>query len=239
MERILNQYELRTLPVSLSGVILGVMLAVADYHVDLMSASVLVLSAILIHFYMASENRWFLLASVASAVLTVFLSYGTLFSLESLVLLLFSYFVIRLAKGAGNSGRAIDGIVTGIVRGPVALIGAYFVCSHSFGSWVLLFPALSIGLLCVAAHGLEDAYRRSFITMLVLSGISLMVAFSFMRMLDIMHFLYVLALPLFMAFIVRLYKAKGQAADCMKSSLALYILVFSILSGIGFIAYLF
>ena len=233
------KYDLRTLPVSLSGILLGVMLAVADYHVDLVSASALLMSAILIHLYMASESKWFLLASVVSAALTVFLSYGTLFSLESLILLLFSYFVLRLAKGAGNSGRVTDGVVTGIVKGPVALIGAYFVCSHSFGSWVLLFPAMSIGLLCVAAHGLEDGYKRPFITLLVLSGISLMVAFSFMRMFDIMHFLYVLAIPLFIVFIVRLYTVKGQAADCMMSSLALYILAFSILTGIGFIAYLF
>ena len=49
--------DLKSLPLSLSGVILGIMLAVADYNVNWMAASALVLSAVLIHMYMASESR--------------------------------------------------------------------------------------------------------------------------------------------------------------------------------------
>lgn len=231
--------DLKSLPLSLSGVILGIMLAVADYNVNWMAASALVLSAVLIYMYMASESRWFLLASVASSVLTVYLSYGKVFCLESLILLLFAYFVLRLSKGAGNSGRIVEGVVTGLVNGPVALLGAYFVCSHTFGSWVLLLPALSIGLLCVAAHGTEDGYGRIALSMLVISGLGLMVAFSFMRMLDPMHFLYFLTIPFFVLALIRLYKNKGQASDNMKSSLVLYIFALAVLTGIGFTAYLF
>jgi len=231
--------DLKSLPLSLSGVILGIMLAVADYNVNWMAASALVLSAVLIHMYMASESRWFLLASVASSVLTVYLSYGKVFCLESLILLLFAYFVLRLSKGAGNSGRIVDGVVTGLVNGPVALLGAYFVCSHTFGSWVLLLPAFSIGLLGVAAHGTEDGYGRISLSMLVISGLGLMVAFSFMRMLDLMHFLYVLTIPFFVYFLVKLCNEKGQASDNMKSSLVLYVFALAVLTGIGFTAYLF
>ena len=75
--------------------------------------------------------------------------------------------------------------------------------------------------------------------MLVISGLGLMVAFSFMRMLDPMHFLYVLTIPFFVLALIRLYKKKGQASDNMKSSLVLYIFALAVLTGIGFTAYLF
>lgn len=90
---------------SLSGIVLGVLLAVAEYRVDFWAALVLIVTAGLIHAYMQTLNKWWMGASVASAVLTVYLSYGTLFSLESLILLLFAYFIIRLARGMGGRGR--------------------------------------------------------------------------------------------------------------------------------------
>ena len=97
---------------SLSGIVLGVLLAVAEYRVDFWAALVLIVTAGLIHAYMQTLNKWWMAASVAGAVLTVWLSYGTLFSLESLILLLFAYFIIRLARGMGGRGRISDGVLT-------------------------------------------------------------------------------------------------------------------------------
>ena len=125
-------YDPSGLVLSLSGIVLGVLLAVAEYKVAWGVASVLILTAALMHIYMQTENKWWMVASVAGAVLTVYLSYATLFKLESLILLLFAYFIIRLAKGIGGRGRISDGVLTCFLKGPVALIGAYFVCTHSF-----------------------------------------------------------------------------------------------------------
>ena len=145
---------------SLSGIVLGVLLAVAEYRVDLWAALALILTTGLLHIYMRIQNRWWMAASVASAVLTVYLSYGTLFSLESLILLLFAYFIIRMARGMGGRGIISDGVLTCLLNGPVALVGAYFVCTHSFPYWFFLFPSLSIGFLSVAADGTADNYGK-------------------------------------------------------------------------------
>lgn len=239
MKAYFDNHDLKSLFLPMSGIVLGILLAVADYNVNWMTASALVLSTILIYLYMASESKWLLPFSVASVVLTVYLSYGKILCLESLILLLFTYFILRLSKGAENSGRVMDGIVTVMIYGPVALIGSYFVCSHSFGSWVMLFPALSLGLLCAAAHGIEDGYGRNMLSLLIVSGVALMVVFSFMRMLDIIHFMYTATIPLFVSSLVNLYKKKGQATDTWRSLLVLYIFAMAVLTGLGLIAYLF
>ena len=123
----IQEYDPSGLMLSLSGIVLGVLLAVAEYRVDYWAALALILTAGLIHAYMQSQNKWWMAASVAGAVLTVWLSYGTLFSLESLILLLFAYFIIRLARGMGGRDRISDGVLTCLLKGPVALVGAYFV----------------------------------------------------------------------------------------------------------------
>lgn len=160
-------YDPSGLVLSLSGIVLGVLLAVAEYKVAWGVASVLILTAALMHIYMQTENKWWMAASVAGAVLTVYLSYATLFKLESLILLLFAYFIIRLAKGIGGRGRVSDGVLNCFLKGPVALIGAYFVCTHSFPFWFFLFPSLSVGLLCVAADGVADNYGKVLTNLLI------------------------------------------------------------------------
>ena len=78
----IQTYDPSGLVLSLSGIVLGVLLAVAEYRVDFWAALVLILTSGLIHVYVQTMNKWWMAASVAGAVLTVYLSYGTLFSLE-------------------------------------------------------------------------------------------------------------------------------------------------------------
>lgn len=224
---------------SLSGIVLGILLAVADYQVSWAPAVSLVITAALIHLYMLKGSKGYLAASVAGAVLTVYLSYGKLFLLESLILLLFGYFIIRLAKGILGSGRFADGLLTCLLKGPIALFGAYFVCTHAFPFWFVLFPALSVGLLCAAAEGTADGYEKGVITVLVAAGISMMTAFSFLRVLSPSHFLYLLAVPAFVFLIARMYMKKEQALDTYRPILALCIFAVAVLTGVGFIGYLF
>ena len=234
----IRAYDPSGLMLSLSGIVLGVLLAVAEYRVDFPAALSLILTAGLIHIYMQTLNKWWMTASVAGAVLTVYLSYGTLFSLESLILLLFAYFVIRMARGMGGRGRISDGLLTCFLKGPVALVGAYFVCTHSFPYWFFLFPSLSIGFLSVAADGTADNYSKTLTNLLIYIGISLMVVYSSLRIFVPVHFLFLLTLPAFILITLRMYRKKEQAADTYRPALALSTFALALLTGIGFIGYL-
>ena len=52
---------------SLSGIVLGELFAVAEYHVSWGVALALVLTTVLIHIYMMNSNKWWMIASIASA----------------------------------------------------------------------------------------------------------------------------------------------------------------------------
>lgn len=224
---------------SLSGVVLGILLAVADYNVSWTAALSLICASAALHSYLSSRSRLSLILSVVLTVATAYFSFGALLKLESLVLMLFGYFIIRMVIGLRNGhGRLLDGILTCLITGPVAVMGAFFVCTHSFGNWVLLFPAFSIGLLSVAASGLDDGYGKWALSALTLLGMSLMTVFACMRMFDIWHYLFVLTFPLFFVFISRIWKQKGQASDRDGSLLVLSVSAMSVLTGLGFVAYL-
>lgn len=224
---------------SLSGIVLGVLLAVAEYRVDLWAALALILTTGLMHIYMQTMNKWWMAASVASAVLTVYLSYGTLFSLESLILLLFAYFIIRLARGMGGRGGISDAVLTCLLNGPVALVGAYFVCTHSFPYWFFLFPSLSVGFLCVAADGTAGNYSKVLTNLLIYIGIAFMVTYSALRIFVPVHFLFLITLPAFICITARMFMKKEQAADTYRPALALSTFALALLTGVGFIGYLF
>ena len=234
----IRAYDPSGLMLSLSGIVLGVLLAVAEYRVDFPDALSLILTAGLIHIYMQTLNKWWMTASVAGAVLTVYLSYGTLFSLESLILLLFAYFIIRMARGMGGRGRISDGLLICLLNGPVALVGAYFVCTHSFPYWFFLFPSLSIGFLSLAADGTADNYSKTLTNLLIYIGISLMAVYSSLRIFVPVHFLFLLTLPAFILITLRMYRKKEQAADTYRPALALSTFALALLTGIGFIGYL-
>ena len=234
----IRAYDPSGLMLSLSGIVLGVLLAVAEYRVDFPAALSLILTAGLIHIYMQTLNKWWMTASVASAVLTVYLSYGTLFSLESLILLLFAYFIIRMARGMGGRGRISDGLLICLLNGPVALVGAYFVCTHSFPYWFFLFPSLSIGFLSVAADGTADNYSKTLTNLLIYIGISLMAVYSSLRIFVPVHFLFLLTLPAFILITLRMYMKKEQESGSYRPALALSTFALALLTGIGFIGYL-
>lgn len=235
----IKTYDPSGLLLSLSGIILGVLLAVAEYRVDLWAASALILTTGLLHIHMQTQNKWWMATSVAAAVLTVYLSYGTLFSLESLILLLFTYFIIRLAKGMGGRGRVSDGVLTCILKGPVALVGAYFVCTHSFPFWFFLFPSLSVGILSVAADGTADNYGKTLTNLLIYIGIALMVIYSGLRIFVPVHFLFLITIPAFLYITVRMYVKKEQTLDAYRPAFALCTFILALLTGVGFIGYLF
>lgn len=235
----IKAYDPSGLLLSLSSIILGILLAVAEYRVSWGAALSLIFAAALIHIYMQMQNKWWLAAAVPATVLAVFLSYGSLLCLESLILLLFAYFVIRLAKGMGDRSRVSDGVLTCLLKGPVALVGAYFVCTHSFPYWFFLFPSLSIGFLCVAADGTADHYGKVLTNLFIYIGIALMVTYSALRIFVPVHFLFLITLPAFICITARMFMKKEQAADTYRPALALSTFALALLTGVGFIGYLF
>lgn len=224
---------------SMSAPVLGILLAVADYHVAWTTSSALIATVVMLHIYMSAGSRIALVASIAGALLTVWFSFGNVISLESLLLLLFAYFVIRLARGTGKSAGIVDGVITCFLNGPVALIGTYFVCAHSFGSWILVFPALSASLLCLAVSGLGKGYAKLFVSVLILTALVLLGIYSFMRVYDPAHFIYAVMIPVFLLLIVKMHLDKGQEHSFYRKAFSVCVIAVSLLAGIGFVAYLF
>ena len=185
---------------------------------------------------MASGSKVTLVPSVLFAVLSVYLSFGKILLLESLLMLLFTYFIMRLACGIVGSGRSriADGLVMCFLTGPVAVMGTYYICSHSFGTVMLLLPALSVGAMNISLFGMYDGYGKKTLAALVVSGYVLMTAYALMRMFDPWHYLYLLSLPLSALFLVRVWKGRGQNVLP-----ALSVMIFAVLSGLGFMAFLF
>lgn len=213
---------------SLSGVTLGIMLASADYHVNWLTAVFMLIAAASLHFCAVfskgeSQNtlwaRVFLGLTVLSGLAMLYFSFNTLLLMEPLILMVLGYTVIRIARHSTFESNAKGMVYTFLIFGLAAVCGAYYICSHSFASWPLLFPAASIGLLTLAAKADDD--RKIFRIAMIVAGWAAMIAYSCLRMYDPWHYLFVLSLPLFFL------KCPQMAT-----------FVFAILAGGGFIVYL-
>lgn len=221
----------KTLPLSLSGVLAGIMLAAADYHVDWLTALLMIVMTVFLHCFsltVKSEDEKeknlsnvFLILMIASGVGMIYSSFGTvLFMMETLLILVFGYMIIRAVRHTDFVSRGKGIAYVFVLFGLVSVYGSYYMCSHSFGSWPLLFPALSMGFMAVAAKADDD--KVLFRNLMLFAGWASMIVFSCLRMYDPWHFLFVLSLPLFF----------------MKRRLVAAIFAFAILSGSGFLMYL-
>lgn len=219
----------RTLPLSVSGVLLGVALAAADYHVDWKAALFILLATICLHLYSGFSKGdpekgkiWTpvsLALTVVCGLAMLHFSFGTIFLMEPLVLIAFGYMIIRAVKHTTFISRGKGILYIFMLFGLVAVYGSYFVTSHTFGTWLLIFPAVAVGLLSIAAKA--DSDKRIFRIALTAAGFACMTAYACLRMFDPWHFLYLLSIPVF--FTKRLDWAT---------------FTFAILAGGGFLAYL-
>jgi len=232
-------YNLKTLLMSLSGILLGALLAAADYHVNWWVVLLITLSVVCLQVF---TN---VVPGIIMAFAAVWVSYGTIFSLDSLILLLFGYFVYRLVKNhSPEDGLFRNGLVVTltslVIYGLLPIYGIYFICTHSFGSPMLLLPAFSIGALCLSATNagyVQERTTRLFHTLWILAGFVLMTVYSCLRISDPWHFLFLLLLPVFIWMLVRIWRNEPEESYEMK--MAALILLFALLTGLGFTAYLF
>lgn len=236
LKSVVRNLRLENLPLSLSGIIIGSMFAAAEYHVSFAVVASVVLTAVSLHCFMSSDSKITLVPSVLFAVLSVYFSFGRILILESLLMLLFTYFIMRFSCGLLGAGRSrlVDGVVMCFLTGPVAVIGTYYICSHSFATMMLLIPALSVGMMNVSAFGARDGYGKVVLAALIFAGMALMTVYALLRLHDPWHYIFLLSLPMFIAYLVGLWK--GQERYTL---LALSVLFFALLAGLGFMAFLF
>lgn len=217
----------RTLPLSLSGVILGITLAAADYRVDWKVAMFLLLAVTFLHMYSISSkenqdnrlNGISLVLTIASGLAMLYFSFGTLLLMEPLILLVFGYMIIRAVRHTNFISRGKGIVYVFALFGLLGVMGTYYVCSHSFGGWPMVFPALSMGFLSVAAKADDD--KTVFRFVMNVAGWAAMIAYACLRMFDPWHFLFVASLPVF-------FLKKSQWPP----------FAFAVLAGLGFLAFL-
>ena len=217
----------RTLPMSLSGVILGITLAAADYRVDWKVAMFLLLAVTFLHMYSISskenqDNRLSgisLVLAITSGLAMLYFSFGTLLLMEPLILLVFGYMIIRAVRHTNFISRGKGIVYVFALFGLLGVMGSYYVCSHSFGGWPMIFPALSMGFLSVAAKADDD--KTALRLALNVAGWAAMMADACLRMFDPWHFLFVASMPVF-------FLKKPQWPP----------FAFAVLAGLGFLAFL-
>ncbi len=221
--------KISPLLVALSGVMLGISLAAADYHVDWKVALFLTFTVTSLYFYSGcskstqeASKTWSGIAlalTIASGLAMLHFSFGTILLMEPLLLIVFGYMIIRAVRHTSFISRGKGILYVFVLFGLLAVYGSYYVCSHSFGSWPLIFPALSMGFISVAAKADDD--KSAFRLIMNILGWACMASYAFLRMFDPWHFLFVLSLPVF-------FLKKPEWA----------VFAFAMLTGAGFLAFL-
>ena len=119
----------RTLPLSLSGTFVGIALAAADYRVDWKTALFLVLTVVFLHFYSVysksdSEKTWSrisLALIIANGLAMLYFSFGSLLLMESLILMVFGYMIIRAVRHTSFISRGKGIIYVFVLFGILAV----------------------------------------------------------------------------------------------------------------------
>ena len=219
MKEILSKIRPDRLSLSLAGPMLGILLAAADFHVNLWAALFLVLAVV--------SLQWnSMILTVALSLPMIYFSFGTLLSIESFVLIFLVYFLLKMMRGfaagfALSRNRWKEYVAAFIAFGPLAIYIPFYICSHSFGTWLLLFPSLAVGAMALSSY-VEDKSKVVDCVM-ILIGFAAMTVYSCLRMFDIWHFLYLLSLLLFF----------------LRSCFRPYaVLAFAALAGAGYLVFL-
>lgn len=289
--------RLRTLPLSLAGVILGILLAVSDYKVSLGTALLIMLTTVCLQILSNLSNELgdvlhgtdteerlgpqyglnsggltigemkimigtFVGLCVLFGLLMIKSSYGTIFSLDGICLMLLGGAAImgamKYTLGKNPYGYNAKGdIFVFIFFGIVSVMGAYFVASHTLSWWVAL-PACAIGCFSVGVLNVNnirdmktDAENRVTVaiklgghnariyqTVLIVLGWILMIAMCMVRFFDPWHYIFIVTLPLFAMHIRGVWKLDGKALDKMLPLLVMSTFALALLTGFGFVKFL-
>lgn len=290
--------RLRTLPLSLAGVCLGIMLAAADYHVSLKVALLIMLTTVCLQIlsnisnelgdslsgvdsdrrsgphYSLSEgiltvkDMKRLIAIVAvvcalSGLLMLKTSFGTLFALEPLCLIILGAAAmggaIKYTLGRNPYGyRGLGDISVFTFFGIVSVLGAYFVAAHTIPSLLMLLPAVAMGYFSVGVlnvNNMRDVKSDAGIRMttpmrigvkgakiyhtaLIVTGWICLTIFNLCRFPDPWHWLFFITLPLFAFHLRGVWTRSDKDLDPMLPILVISTFILSMLMGFGYLAFL-
>lgn len=295
---ILRSMRFRTIPLSVAGVLLGSMLALADYHIRMWTVVLLVLTAAALQILSNLANelgdvqhgtdtteregplyglnsgdldiddmkllvKVFVLVSIVLGLLMVWVSFGTLFSVQAIGVEILGaaaiWAAIRYTVGKNPYGhRGLGDVFVFIFYGLVTVMGGFYVCAHCVPLWPLILPACAIGFFSVGVLNVNnirdmktDARVRTTVAMrlgpvkarvyqsvLIALGWISMILYCLCRYPDPWHWLFVLTLPLYILHIVGIWKKTDRGIDAMLPQLVVSTLLFSVLAGGGFIIFL-
>ena len=290
--------RLRTLPLSLAGVVLGILLATADYKVSVWTAVLIMLTTVCLQILSNLSNELgdvlhgtdtadrvgpqyglnsgamtvrdmkiligtFVGLCLLSGVAMIWVSFGTLLSMESICLMLLGAAAIlgamKYTLGRNPYGyRGLGDVFVFIFFGIVSVMGAYFVAAHTVHSWYLLLPAASIGFFSVGVLNVNnirdmetDAVNRVTVairlgkkrakiyqTVLIVLGWVSMCAYAALRFFDPWHWIFVVTLPLYALHLAGVWKRTGRSLDPMLPLLVISTFLLALLTGLGFVKYL-
>ncbi len=290
--------RLRTLPLSTGGVVLGILLATADFKVDFRVAVLIVLTTVCLQILSNLSNELgdvlhgtdteerkgpqyglnsgvlsigdmkvligiFVGLCIVSGAAMTLLSFGTLWELTPILVLLMGAGAImgamKYTLGRNPYGyRGLGDVYVFLFFGLVAVLGSYFVASHTL-FWRLLLPGAAVGCFSVgvlnvnnirdmetdAANRVTVAIRlgerkaKIYQTVLIVLGWIFMLAYCRLRMFSWWHYLFVATLPLFILHLRGVWKRSGRKLDPMLPLLVMSTFLFCLLAGIGFCAHLF
>ena len=204
----------------------------------------------------------FVALCIVSGTAMMLLSFGTLWDLTPILVLLMGAGAImgamKYTLGRNPYGyRGLGDFYVFVFFGLVAVLGAYFVASHTL-FWRLLLPGAAVGCFSVgvlnvnnirdmetdAANRVTVAIRlgerkaKIYQTVLIVLGWILMLAYCQLRMFSWWHYLFVLTLPLFILHLRGVRKRTGKHLDPMLPLLVMSTFLFCLLAGIGFCAHL-
>ncbi len=164
------------------------------------------------------------------------------------------YAAIRYTVGEKPYGyRGLGDLNVFIFFGLAAVLGTYYLATNSLNGAVFL-PAIAIGMLSTAVLNLNNmrdhvndeltgkhtlvvkmGYHKAlkYHAFLVLAPFVLMTVFLFIRNAPLLHYGFLILLPLFVHDLVSIFKIEGKAAlDPFLRKLALKTLLFTIVSGL-------
>ena len=289
--------RLRTLPLSTGGVLLGILLATADFRVNVWVAVLIILTTVCLQILSNLSNelgdvlhgtdtadrkgpqyglnsgvltiremKWliglFVVLCIVSGTAMTLLSFGTLWDMTSILVLLMGAAAImgamKYTLGRNPYGyRGLGDVYVFLFFGLVAVLGGYFVACHTL-FWRLLLPAAAVGCFSVgvlnvnnirdmetdAANRVTMAIRlgekraKIYQTILIVLGWILMLTYCQLRMFSWWHYLFVITLPLYILHLRGVWKRTGKALDPMLPLLVISTFLFCLFAGLGFCAHL-
>ena len=276
--------RLRTLPLSTGGVLLGILLATADFKVDVWVAVLIVLTTVCLQILSTADRKgpqYGLNGGVRTlgemkVLIGVFVGlcilFGTMMTLQSFGTLLELTPILVLLMGAGAimgamkytlgrnpyGYRGLGDVYVFLFFGLVAVMGGYFVASHTL-FWRLLLPGAAVGCFSVGvlnvnnirdmetdapnrvttAIRLGEKKAKIYQTILIVLGWILMLAYCQLRMFSWWHYLFVVTLPLYVLHLRGVWQRTGKALDPMLPLLVISTFLLCLLAGLGFCAHLF